>query len=66
MGSKKAMYDKACYSKNKYAVLESDDRQRASGLDFCSLVQTGRPVFTTWVTTGVVKNFKYKRAFNTG
>ncbi|CAD6233367.1 GSCOCG00007158001-RA-CDS [Cotesia congregata] len=64
--SKERMTAKACWSKKKYAIIEADDRQQASGMKSCLLVRTGSPLFSTWTTNGIVKGFKYKRSFDIG
>ncbi|KAG8040402.1 hypothetical protein G9C98_001216, partial [Cotesia typhae] len=61
---KNRMTAKACWSKKKYAIIEADDRQQASGMKSCLLVKTGSPIFSTWTTNGIVKGFKYKRSFD--
>ncbi|XP_057321087.1 uncharacterized protein LOC130664915 isoform X2 [Microplitis mediator] len=66
VASKERMTHRACWSKKKYAIVEADDRQQASGMKNCYLVKTGEPLFSTWTTNGIVKGFKYKRSFDIG
>ena len=60
------MYEMACWGTEKYAIFESEDRQRAFGRYFCKLVPSGLVYFPTWVTAGISKNFKYKRTLDIG
>ncbi|XP_053599177.1 uncharacterized protein LOC103573567, partial [Microplitis demolitor] len=66
VASKERLTQRACWSKKKYAIIEADDRQQASGMKTCYLVKTGKPLFSTWTTNGIVKGFKYKRSFDIG
>ncbi|XP_034937800.1 probable glutamate receptor, partial [Chelonus insularis] len=63
--SSRKMREKVCWSKKKYAMIGSEDKQQASRYA-CNLIPTGSPLFGTWTTSGVVKGFKYKRAFDIG
>lgn len=60
------MYEKGCWGKKKYAIFESEDRQRAYGRYVCQLVPTGQVYFSTWVSSGVRKGYKYRRTLDLG
>ncbi|XP_043268888.1 glutamate receptor ionotropic, NMDA 1-like [Venturia canescens] len=66
VGSPQDLYHKGCWGRKKYAILDSEDRQRAYGRFQCDLVGTGEAYFSTWVTAGVSKTFKYKRTLDMG
>ncbi|XP_066587301.1 uncharacterized protein [Prorops nasuta] len=61
------MQRKSCYSKQKYAMLNTDDKMQA--LDdrlLCRLVPIGKGMYETWITSGISKGMKYKRAVDIG
>ncbi|XP_012287599.1 uncharacterized protein LOC105703649 [Orussus abietinus] len=58
------IYHKVCFSKKKkYAVFESELIKLARGRT-CPLNPTGIHYFETWVASGIIKGFKYKRSID--
>lgn len=56
-----------CSSKrNKYAIYQGEDVHKVNGDIICHLTHIGIPYIKTWVTSGIVKNFKYKRTIDLG
>ena len=64
--SSNIMYNSACFSKSKLALFDAEDRQKALGRDYCHLIPTGSAYYETWIASGVVRGFKFKRAFDIG
>jgi len=61
------MHKIACSSKKKkYAIYQSEDMHKVNGKIICHLINTGKPFSKIWVTSGIMKNFKYKRTIDLG
>lgn len=66
ISSKKHIYEKVCWGKDKFAFIESSTKQYTEEMKICPLIPTGEPIYTTWATAGIKKNYKYKRTFDIG
>ncbi|KAG5307518.1 GLRK protein, partial [Acromyrmex insinuator] len=61
------MHKKACFSKKeKYVIFQTEVMHKAVGNSMCHLINVGEPYAKTWITSGIVKNFKYKRSIDLG
>ncbi|XP_018364598.1 PREDICTED: glutamate receptor ionotropic, kainate 5-like [Trachymyrmex cornetzi] len=61
------MHKKACFSKNeKYVIFQTEAMYKAVGNIMCHLTNVGEPYAKVWMTSGIVKNFKYKRSIDLG
>lgn len=61
------LYSKMCTAtKTKYAVFDSEDRQKAMGKDICKMIPVQSSYFETWIASAVKRGFKYKRSFDIG
>ncbi|XP_011633414.1 uncharacterized protein LOC105424724 [Pogonomyrmex barbatus] len=61
------MHKMACFEKKKkYAIYQGEDADKVTGHIMCHLDKIGEPYAKAWVTSGIVKNFKYKRAIDLG
>ncbi|XP_011069007.1 PREDICTED: glutamate receptor ionotropic, kainate 5-like [Acromyrmex echinatior] len=61
------MHKKACFSKKeKYVIFQTEVMHKAVGNSMCHLINVGEPYTKTWITSGIVKNFKYKRSIDLG
>lgn len=60
------MYNTACFSKSNFALFDAQDRQKATGRDYCPLIPTGSSYYETWIASSVVRGFEFKRTFDIG
>ncbi|KYM99095.1 putative glutamate receptor [Cyphomyrmex costatus] len=61
------MHKMACFSKKeKYVIFQTEAMYKVIGNIMCHLTTIGEPYAKTWVTSGIVKNFKYKRSIDLG
>jgi len=60
------MHKKACFSKEKYVIFQTEAMHKAVGNIMCHLTNVGEPYAKTCITSGIVKNFKYKRSIDLG
>ncbi|KAG5324290.1 GRIK4 protein, partial [Pseudoatta argentina] len=61
------MHKKACFSKKeKYVIFQTEAMHKAVGNRMCHLTNVGKPYVKIWITSGIVKNFKYKRSIDLG
>ena len=61
------LVNKICFSQTqKYATLLSLQKYSAINKNYCSIMKTQFFFRQTYVSSGVVKNFKYKKYINNG
>jgi len=61
------MHKMACFSKEKkYAIFQGEDMHKVNGDIICHLIKVGEPVAQIGITSGIVKNFKYKKTIDLG
>ncbi|XP_039315004.1 uncharacterized protein LOC120359820 [Solenopsis invicta] len=53
-------------SKKKYTVFQGEDEYKTIDQTECYLTPTGKSYLNTWMASGIVKNFKYKRTIDLG
>ncbi|XP_011300180.1 glutamate receptor 4-like isoform X2 [Fopius arisanus] len=60
------MYRTGCHGTGKDALFEAEDRHRARATRTCTFIPTEEAYFSTWITTGMVKGFQFKRPIDNG
>ncbi|XP_011069074.1 PREDICTED: glutamate receptor ionotropic, kainate 5-like [Acromyrmex echinatior] len=60
------MHKKICSLPDKYAMFQNEEMHKVNGEIKCHLINIGEEFIRTWVTSGIVKNFKYKRTIDVG
>lgn len=60
------MYKMACSSEKKYAVFQGEEMYKVNREIICHLINVGKPYTKAGVTSGIVRNFKYKRTIDLG
>ncbi|XP_018351090.1 PREDICTED: glutamate receptor ionotropic, kainate 5-like [Trachymyrmex septentrionalis] len=60
------MHIKICSLPDKYAMFQNEEMHKVNGEIKCHLINIGEEFIRTWVTSGIVRNFKYKRTIDVG
>jgi len=49
---------------DKYVMFQNEETHKINGEIKCHLINIGEEFIRTWVTSGIIKNFKYKRTID--
>ncbi|XP_018313471.1 glutamate receptor ionotropic, kainate 5-like [Mycetomoellerius zeteki] len=60
------MHEKICSLPKKYAMFQNEETHKVNGEIKCHLINIGEEFTRSWVTSGIVRNFKYKRTIDVG
>ncbi|XP_011871255.1 PREDICTED: uncharacterized protein LOC105563891 isoform X3 [Vollenhovia emeryi] len=61
------MFKLACLKgEKKYVVFQGEDEFRTKGRIVCHVIPVGQPYLKMWMSSGIARNFKYKRSIDIG
>lgn len=60
------MRELACSQNKMYAIYQDEEEFKAHEQIKCHLIATGEYSLSIWITSGLARNFKYKRSIDLG
>ncbi|XP_029045064.2 uncharacterized protein LOC114877088 [Osmia bicornis bicornis] len=60
------LYRMGCSTNKLFTVVQTTDRKKANGLRICQLKPVGESVYTVVISSGIARNFEYKKSIDVG